>query len=239
MLVNVSAHTFVTTDEAVPHCGTSVLPLPTRILVVDDHDIVREGLAIRIELEDGMKVVGCASTGEEAVLAARRLRPDVIIMDLVLPTLNGIDATRLILTEFPQIRVVALSSSKAPGHVYRALAAGARGYVVKTAASAEIIQAVNAVTAGSQYVSPAVATLFVDGGTFAVGESSPWERLSARERDVLRRVVAGSTSAEIAKQLSLSQKTVETYRSRSMVKLGVVSRAALIHLALEYELPRS
>jgi DNA-binding NarL/FixJ family response regulator len=209
----------------------------TRILVVDDHDIVRTGLAVLLEHEDGLKVVGFATTGEEAVQAARRLKPDLIIMDLALPTLNGIDATRLIRGEFPQMRVLALSASQRPGHVHRALSAGANGYVLKSTPGEEIVRAVKSVIAGGLYVSPAVAPLPYDGFNTAAAKQSPFEGLSARERDVLRRIVAGSTSAGIAKCLSLSPKTVETYRGRLMVKLGVDNRAALIRLALEWELP--
>jgi DNA-binding NarL/FixJ family response regulator len=184
-----------------------------------------------------MKVVGFAATGEEAVQGARRLEPDLITMDLALPTLNGIDATRLILGELPQIRIIVLSASQKPGHVCRALGAGAHGYVLKHAPGEEIVRAVKAVIAGGRYVSPEIAHLLPGEAHIGVAQHSPFEGLSTREHDVLRRVVSGSTSAEIAKCLSLSPKTVETYRARLMVKLGVETRAALIHLALENELP--
>ena len=208
-----------------------------RILVVDDHSIVRSGLEVLLDREDGMKVVGSATTGEEAVQVARRLEPNLIIMDLALPALNGIDATRLILSEFPQIRVIALSASRKPGHVCRALGAGARGYVLKHAPGEEIVRAAKAVIAGGRYVSPEIAHLLSGDAYIGVAQHSPFEGLSTREHEVLRRIVSGSTSAEIAKRLSLSPKTIETYRARLMVKLGVESRAALIRLALEYELP--
>jgi DNA-binding NarL/FixJ family response regulator len=208
-----------------------------RILVVDDHDIVRAALVVLLDREHDLKVVGSATTGEEAVQAARRLRPDLIIMDLALPTLNGIDATRLIRGEFPQMRVIALSASQKPGHVCRALGAGASGYVLKNAAGEEIVLAVKSVIAGGVFFSPAIAPLTSGGFNTATGNQAPFEGLSARERDVLRRIAAGSTSADIAKCLSLSPKTVETYRGRLMVKLGVSNRAALIRLNLEWELP--
>jgi DNA-binding NarL/FixJ family response regulator len=219
-------------------CESRATAQPTaRILVVDDHSIVRSGLAVLLDREDGMKVVGSAATGEEAVQAARRLEPDLIIMDLALPTLNGIDATKLILGEFPQIRIIALSASRRPGHVCRALGAGAHGYVLKHAPGEEIVRAVKAVIAGGRHVSPEIAHLLPGDAYISVAQHSPFEGLSRREHDVLRRIVSGSTSAEIAKCLSLSPKTIETYRARLMVKLGVDTRAALIHLALEYELP--
>jgi len=210
---------------------------PVKILVVDDHSIVRDGLAVLLELEVGLKVVGSAATGEEAVQASRRLMPDVIIMDLVLPALNGIDATRSIIEELPQTRVIMLSASKTPEHVYRALRAGARGYVLKTAVGAELLRAIEEVVAGRQFVSSAITALFVDGVLSGTIPKSRFENLSIREREVLRHVVAGSTSGQIAQQLSLSPKTIETYRARMMVKLGVDNRAALIRLTLEYELP--
>jgi DNA-binding NarL/FixJ family response regulator len=198
---------------------------------------VRSGLAVLLDREDGMKVVGYATTGEEAVQVARRLEPDLIIMDLALPTLNGIDATRLILGELPRTRIIALSASRRPGHVRGALGAGARGYVLKHSPGEEIVRAAKTVIAGGRHVSPEVAHLLVVGADTTVTDRSPLEGLSARERDVLRRIVSGATSAGIAKCLSLSPKTIETYRSRMMAKLGVDNRAALIRLALEYELP--
>jgi DNA-binding NarL/FixJ family response regulator len=208
-----------------------------RILVVDDHSVVRDGLALVLDREDGMKVIGWAATGEEAVIAARRLKPDVIIMDLVLPGLNGIDATQQIIRELPRTHVIALSACHTPEHVYRALRAGAHGYVLKTAASSELILAVNAVTAGKQYVSPGITALFVEGVLRSSIPESPFDLLSVREREVLRGIVAGSTSCDIALQLSLSRKTVDTYRGRIMTKLGVANRSKLIRFALEFELP--
>ncbi len=208
-----------------------------RILVVDDHGIVREGLTALLERDGGRTVVGSAATGEEAVLAAERLMPDVIIMDLVLPSLNGIDATRSILKNCPGARVIALSACHTAEQVYRALRAGARGYVVKAAAGGELIHAVDEVMAGPRYVTPTIAELPDAADAAASLPSSPFECLSEREREVLRCVVEGLTSSDIARQLCLSRKTVDTYRGRIMVKLGVSSRSALIRYALNYELP--
>jgi DNA-binding NarL/FixJ family response regulator len=210
---------------------------PIRILVVDDHGVVREGIVILLERGTGMKIVGSAASGEEAVLAAHRLRPDVVIMDLMLPALNGIDATRRILSSLPRTRIIALSACHTSEHVYRALRAGACGYVLKSAAGAELLSAIKTVTAGEQYISPAITALFVDGVLGTLIPTSPFDRLSVRERDVLRRIVAGATSSDIAQDLSLSRKTVDTYRGRMMVKLGVTNRSELIRCALEYELP--
>src|ERR1700738_2807296 len=157
---------------------------PVRTLVVDDHSIVCEGLAVLLEREDNIKVVGSALTGEEAVLAAQRLRLDMIIMDLVLPGLNGIDATRRILCEFPRTHIIVLSACHTPEHVRRSLRAGARGYVLKTAVGAELLRAVQVVTAGGRYVSPAIAALFIDGVLTTAFPKSPLERLSTRESEV-------------------------------------------------------
>jgi DNA-binding NarL/FixJ family response regulator len=208
-----------------------------RILVVDDHSLVRDGLAVLIERESGMKVVGIAATGEEAVIVTQRLRPDVIIMDLMLPALNGIDATRRIIAEFPMMRIVALSACHTHEQVCRALRAGALGFVLKTEAAKELLRAIQVVKTGKQYVSPAITALFDEGALSVPIPKSPFERLSNRERAVVRLIVAGSTSSDIAEQLSLSRKTVDTYRGRIMVKLGVANRSALIRFALEYELP--
>jgi two-component system response regulator NreC len=213
-----------------------VAPL-TRVLIVDDHSIVRDGLAALIERERGMRVVGFASTGEEAVSVAQRLKPELIVMDLMLPSLNGIDATQRIISELPRTRIIALSACHTPEQVCRVLRAGALGFVLKTAAASEMLCAIQEVTVGRQYVSPIIAALFLDGELSMPIPKSPFERLSSRERKVVQLIVAGSTSSEIALQLSLSRKTVDTYRGRIMVKLGVANRSALIRFALEYELP--
>jgi DNA-binding NarL/FixJ family response regulator len=209
---------------------------PLRIVVVDDHGIVREGLMALLDQQEDMKVVGSAATGKAAILAAERLKPDVIIMDLALPDLNGIDATQRILKARPLTHVIALSASHTIEHVYRAFRAGARGYVVKDAKGAELVQAVRSVTAGKQFLSARITPLPDDELLRNRPTKTPIERLSVREREVLRHLVAGDTSAQIAKQLSLSRKTVDTYRGRLMVKLGVNNRTALIRFAIENEL---
>jgi DNA-binding NarL/FixJ family response regulator len=208
-----------------------------RTIIVDDHAIVRDGLADLIERARGMRVVGFASTGEEAVSVAQRLKPDLIIMDLMLPSLNGIDATQRIMSELPRTRIIALSACHTLEQVCRVLRAGAQGFVLKTAAAAELLSAIHDVMAGKQYISPVIAALFLDGELSLPIAKSPFERLSSRERKVVQLIVAGSTSSDIALELSISRKTVDTYRGRIMVKLGVANRSALIRFALEYELP--
>lgn len=209
-----------------------------RILIVDDHGIVREGLTALIERQSGMTVVGSVSNGKDAILAAVRLKPDLIFMDLVLRDMNGTDATERILGLLPTTPVIILSACHTAEHVYRALRAGARGYVVKEAIGAELMQAVDAVLAGRQFFSPGITLPLplIDGMPSRSLAKSPMERLSSREREVLHRIVAGSSSADIASHLSLSRKTIDTYRGRLMVKLGVGNRSALIRLAIEQEL---
>ena len=204
------------------------------ILVVDDHGIVRDGIRSLLGRQEGMDVVGLAATGEQAVLAAQRLRPDVIIMDLVLPVLNGIDATRRILASLPKTKILVLSACCTSEHVYRALRAGALGYVMKDAAGSELVCAVRTVTSGKQYLSPSIAALFSGDCPNAAVTRSPLERLSAREREVLHRTVAGYSSTQIALQMSLAPKTIDTYRSRLMQKLGVSNRSALIRFAIQH-----
>jgi len=210
---------------------------PIRILLVDDHSIVREGLAAFLGHDAGLTIVGSVTSGEDAVLAAQDLRPDLIIMDLVLPSMSGIDATRQIVAALPHTRIIAFTAVYTPQLVQRALRAGAAGYVAKTGAIADLRSAITAVSAGGQYVSPAIAALFDKELTGAPAAESAFDRISARERDVLRHIVTGATSSEIGKHLSLSRKTVDAYRGRLMVKLGVANRSELIRLALAYDLP--
>jgi DNA-binding NarL/FixJ family response regulator len=214
---------------------SSAAPL-RRILVVDDHRIVCEGLTLLLERHPANKVVGTAATGTAAVEAADRMRPDIVTMDLSLPDMNGIDATEHILRKLPLARVIILSASNTSEHVYRAMRAGAFGYVIKDSAATELVEAVARVMAGERYLSPMCAGLDFEGAADAIPAQSPIESLSAREREVLHRVCAGSSSAEIARQLSLSPKTIDTYRGRLMTKLGVGNRTALIRFAIEHSL---
>jgi DNA-binding NarL/FixJ family response regulator len=207
---------------------------PARILVVDDHAIVRDGISAVLEQHPNLKVIGAVGTGREAVAAAVQLVPDVVVMDLMLPELSGIDATQRILTLLPNIHVVVLSVCHTSEHVFRALRAGARGYVVKEGVSADLVRAVRAVIAGERFLSPQITELVIGAVLSNSKPLSPLERLSKREREVLHMTVAGSSSAEIAQRLSLSRKTVDTYRSRIMGKLGVSDLTGLIHFAIEH-----
>jgi DNA-binding NarL/FixJ family response regulator len=207
------------------------IPSPIRIVVVDDHAIVRECIRALLDRHHGLSVVGCAATGEQAVHVARRLRPALIIMDLALPGVNGTDAIRLILGRLPQTQIVVLSSSHLHESVQGALRAGASGYVIKEAAADELLGAVRTVMSGERYLSPQLGTAY--GGPTDTGCKGPWENLSQRERQVLRGTAEGASTAQIAQHLSLSPRTVDTYRSRSMRKLGLPNRSMLIRFAMQ------
>ena len=209
---------------------------PIRILIVDDHGIVRDGLSALLNGHSDMRVVGTAADGNAAVRAAARLSPDVVVMDLALPQLSGFDATARILADKPLIRVVVLSASDTSEHVFRALRVGARGYVLKESASIELVQAVAAVSKGDRYLSPRLTGVLIDGLLGGSGPDSPIESLSPREREVLQLTATGASSADIGLRLSLSRKTIDTYRSRAMTKLGVSDLAGMIRFAVAHAL---
>jgi DNA-binding NarL/FixJ family response regulator len=211
--------------EVRPSCG---------ILVVDDHGIVREGLIALLTRQSDIPVLGSAVSGGEAIVAAQRLKPSIIIMDLFLPDMSGIEATKRILALLPLTRVIILSARHTIEHVYGGLRAGALGYVVKDAPTEELLHAVRAVTEGKRYLSPQLAPTLGDETCYSLPKS-PLERLSMRERDVLHRIVAGGSSAAIGRHLALSPKTIDTYRGRLMAKLGVRNRSELIRFVVENE----
>lgn len=202
-----------------------------RVVLADDHTIVREGLAALLRQPPDIEVIATASTGSQAVRAVRTLAPDVLVTDISMPELNGIEAARAIRARDARIAIVVLSMHSTSEHVARAFAAGANGYVLKDAASDEIVAAVRAVASGRRYLSQALADV-VSGA--AAPAASPLASLSARERQVLQLVVEGRSSAQIAQQIHLSPKTVETYRSRLMKKLGVADIPALVKFAVQH-----
>lgn len=202
-----------------------------RVVLADDHTIVREGLATLLGQTPDIEVIATASTGSQAVRAARTLAPDVLVTDISMPELNGIEAARAIRERDARIAIVVLSMHSTSEHVARAFAAGANGYVLKDAASDEIVAAVRAVASGRRYLSRALADVVSEA---AAPAASPLASLSARERQVLQLVVEGRSSAQIAQQIHLSPKTVETYRSRLMKKLGVADIPALVKFAVRH-----
>jgi DNA-binding NarL/FixJ family response regulator len=202
--------------------------MPVRILIADDHAIVREGLAMILG-SSGMTVVGEARDGRDAVALVDAHRPHVVVMDIAMPELNGIDATRMIRERFPDVRVIVLSMHNTSEHVFRAMQAGAHAYLLKESAGAGLVDAVRAVVKGECYFGEGV-----DAPLTALGSRSPLDSLSPREREVIQLVAEGRTSAEIAESLSLSPKSIETYRSRLMVKLGVGNIPGLVKFALQH-----
>lgn len=204
------------------------------ILLADDHTVVRDGLRALLEANPEIRVVGSAATGRQVVSQVQKLHPDIVIMDISMPEQNGIDATRQILEEFPQVRVIILSMLGTPEHIFRALQVGVRGYLLKESAGREVMEAVQSVYAGEFYFSqPITHTLVTDYLQQRLKtQRSPLDSLSQRENEILHLVVEGKTSAQIGESLHLSPKTVESYRSRLMQKLGISDLPGLIKFAI-------
>ena len=207
--------------------------MPIRILIADDHAIVAEGLKHLVEAQSDLQVVATVGDGRAAVQAAKQTEPDVVLMDLSMPELNGADAARAIIDERPECKVIVLSMYAEREYVRRALKAGATGYVVKRSAAKELVEAIRAVHAGQRYLSPRVADVVIDDYA-GDGKADLLEKLSAREREVLQLLAEGRTGAEIAQRLTLSQKTVETYRAHLKEKLQLASGTELTHRAIEW-----
>lgn len=203
-----------------------------RVLIVDDHPVVRSGLRLLLDAEDDIEAVGEAGNLQEAVFRARSSKPDVILMDIVMPGESGIEATRAVLGEQPETKVLVLSMQDDPSYVREAFGAGAVGYILKEAVDEELVGAVREVARGGQYVHPALGARLVaaEAEERARSESDP---LSDREREVLRLLALGHTNQEIAKSLFLSVRTVETHRAHIMQKLGLSTRAKLVRYAME------
>lgn len=201
-----------------------------KVLIADDHAVMREGLKTLIETGAAASVVAAVANGREALQAALRLNPDVVVMDISMPDLNGIEAARLIRDRCPATQIVILSMYSDREQVHRAFNAGAIGYVLKEAASDEVLAAIRAAAGGRRYLSTALDERSI--ARDATPGPSPLASLSARERQVLQLVVEGKSSAEIAGIVHLSPKTVETYRSRLMKKLGVADVTALVKFAV-------
>jgi len=203
-----------------------------RILIADDHAIVAEGLKHLVEAQPDLEVIATVGDGREAVRVAKETEPDVVLMDLSMPELNGADATRAIIDARPECRVIVLSMYAEREYVRRALKAGATGYVVKRSAAKELVEAIRAVHSGQRYLSPRVADVVIDDYA-GDGKADLLEKLSTREREVLQLLAEGRTGAEIAQRLVLSQKTVETYRARLVEKLGIRDVAGLVKFAIQ------
>jgi DNA-binding NarL/FixJ family response regulator len=206
--------------------------MPIRILIADDHGVVAESLKHLIEAEKDMEVVAIVGDGREAVRMAKEAQPAVVLMDLSMPELNGADATQAIVDHDPKCRVIMLSQYEEREYVRRALKAGAVGYVLKRAAAKEVVDAIRTVSSCRRYLSPRVADVMIEERP-ADEKDDLLERLSAREREVLQLLAEGRSGSEIAQRLSLSPKTVETYRARLVEKLGIRDVAGLVKFAIQ------
>ncbi len=207
---------------------------PIRILLVDDHAVLRAGLRALLGAEPGLTVVGEAATGEEAVEKARTLRPDVVVMDLSMPGMDGLEATRRIAALGLGAKILVLTVHAEQEYLLPVLEAGGSGYVTKTSADEDLIEAIRTVARGDVFLYPSAARLLLQRYKAAESgaEPSPLARLSEREREVLALTAEGYSSAEIGERLFISPNTVDTYRSRIMEKLGLHHRSELVRFAL-------
>lgn len=202
----------------------------TRILLADDHSVVRSGFRALLSAQPDLEVVGEASDGRDAVEQALSLRPDVVVMDVSMPNLNGIEATRRMTQEAPRVRVLALSMHKDAVYVREILRAGARGYLLKDSGEQDLINAVRALAKGEGYISPAVSDAVLSD--YRKHVTDPIDLLTTREREVLQRIAEGQTNKEIAGSLNLSVYTVEAHRGRIMEKLNLHSTGELVRFAI-------
>ena len=207
----------------------------TRILIVDDHAVVRSGLRLLLSAQDDLEVVGEAGNARDAIFEARSTKPDVILLDVVMPGESGIDVLPRLKDEAPNAKVLVLSMQDDPLYVREAFARGASGYVLKEAADAEVVSAVREIANGGSYVHPALGARMVAADA-AAQEAAASDPLSDREREVLRLLALGHTNQEIAKQLFISVRTAETHRAHIMRKLGLSTRAELVRHALAHGL---
>jgi len=204
------------------------------VLVVDDHVVVREGIKMVLTTDPELKVVGEASSGEEAVDRVKELKPHVVVMDIAMPGLSGFEATRLIREQNPDVKVLALTVHDSEAYVFQMLQAGAVGYVLKRASAADVIQAVKAAHRGEAILHPSVAKMLITDYLTRVekGEEGSYDTLSDREREILKLIAEGRTNKEIAQMLFLAVKTVQAHRANLMRKLGMHDRTELVKYAI-------
>ncbi len=201
-----------------------------RIVLADDHALVRQGFRMILEAQPDMEIVGQAGNGREAVELAEKLHPDVVVMDVAMPELNGTEATRRLAASTPRTRVLALSMHKDSVYVSEILRAGARGYLLKDSGDTDLVAAVRAVAKGEGYISPAVSDAVLTD--YRKHVTDPLDLLTGREREVLQSIAEGKTNKEIATALNLSVYTVEAHRGRIMEKLNLHSTGELVRFAL-------
>lgn len=210
--------------------------MATRILIADDHPVLRSGLRVLLGADPGLEVVGEAGTGEEALRLAGELRPDVVLLDIGMPGESGIETVRRLKAELPALKVLFLTMHEEEGMLLEALGAGGDGYLIKRADEAEILQAIRAVRRGDVYVHPAMTRALLSQAETTDRPQEPVEPLTRREIDVLRLLARGNTNRQIAELLDLSIRTVESHRANLMGKLGLSSRVELVTYAEEHGL---
>ncbi|HIC88524.1 MAG TPA: response regulator transcription factor, partial [Anaerolineae bacterium] len=209
-----------------------------RVLLADDHAVLRAGLRLLINAQPDMETVSEAQDGVETLAQAEATQPDVVLLDLSMPRLGGLTVLYELRARAPEAQILILTMHADEEYLREALRLGAAGYVVKSAADQELLAAIRAVVRGQVYIHPSMTRSLLEGLLPAPEpmQNDPWEDLSEREQQVIRRVAMGYTNREIAEQLHLSVKTVETYRARAMEKLGLRSRARLVEYALQHNL---
>jgi DNA-binding NarL/FixJ family response regulator len=203
--------------------------MPISVLLADDHAVVRQGLRAILGAEADVRLAGEAADGQEAVRLTEKLEPDVLVLDLMLPGLNGFEVTRQVRKRVPRTRVVILTMHSDPAYAAEALRAGATGYVAKDADAAELIAAVRAAVAGERYLSPPLPEAALGSGEPA----DPYESLTPREREILQLTAEGLTAADVAAKLHISVRTVETHRANVMHKLGLKNQKEMVRYALQ------
>lgn len=207
--------------------------MSVKVAMIDDHPIVRQGLRNLLETEPSFQVIAEADDGITGLELVQRLRPDALIVDLMMPGLNGLDLIKQVLKHLPRLRIVVLSMQSADSYVVEALNCGAAGYVLKETGPSEIIHAIKTVVAGERYLSPKLAQRVLDTSTGKKKIVDPYDSLTPREREILHLIVEGNTSAQIAGRLVLSPRTVELHRSRIMKKLDLHNQTDIFRYALE------
>ena len=211
-----------------------IAPKPIRILLADDHRVLRSGLRALLSAQADLDVVGEASDGGEALRMAQTLKPDVLVMDVGMPGVNGIDATARVRRELPATKVLILSMHDDQGYLRQALRAGASGYVLKRAADTELLAAIRAAARGEVFLDSSLAKDLVEDVVRPRGQEPALPTLSDREREVLHLLARGHTNQQVADRLCIGVKSVETYKARLMEKLGLKGRAELVRYALEH-----
>jgi DNA-binding NarL/FixJ family response regulator len=203
-----------------------------KVLLVDDHAIMRDGIRALLGLHDDIEIIGEASEGQEAIEKMRDLSPDVIVMDVAMPGMDGLEATRRIKKQLPKVKVIILTQYDNKEYILSAIKAGAAGYVPKRALGSELVSAIRAVYRGESFLYPSAATVLIDDYRLQAKTTEPYDRLTPREREILKLIAEGHTTREIADTLFISLKTVIGHRAKIMEKLGLRNRTELFKFAV-------